>query len=231
MPRRHPRLAVSQILVWADDHHARTGAWPQQGSGAVLDAPGQTWAAISLALYRGSRGLPGGSSLARLLARTRGYRNRRQLPCLRIEDILRWADAHCARTGYWPRARSGRIPEAPGETWAAINAALAARTRGLTTGGSLARLLALYRGKRNVAALPVLSESQVLAWADAYHDRTGTWPKARSGPVDMDAPGEHWRTINGALRRGLRGLPGGDSLARLLVRYGRLPRLWLRAQA
>jgi hypothetical protein len=228
MPRRQPPLTVAQILGWADEHRTRTGTWPQQGSGPVTAAPGQTWAAVSLALYRGGRGLPGGSSLARLLAGTRGYRNRRQLPPLSAEDVLAWADAHRARTGHWPRARSGPIPEAPGETWAAINAALAARARGLTTGGSLARLLAQRRGKRNVAALPVLSESQVLAWADAFHARTGLWPKARSGPVERDAPGEHWRTINGALRRGLRGLPGGDSLARLLVRYGRLPKLWLR---
>jgi hypothetical protein len=231
MPRRGTPLSVARILAWADDHRRRTGAWPQQASGPVLAAPGQTWAAVSLALYRGSRGLPRGSSLARLLADARGYRNRRRLPPLDVRDVLDWADAHCARTGEWPRVRTGPIPEAPGETWAAVNAALATRSRGLTTGGSLARLLADRRGKRNVGALPVLSEAQVLAWADAFHARTGTWPKARSGPVDKEGPGEHWRTINGALRRGLRGLPGGDSLARLLVRHGRLAKLWLRERA
>jgi hypothetical protein len=40
------------------------------------------------------------------------------------------------------------------------------------------------------------------------------------------APGETWRGINQALGSGYRGLPGGDSLARLLVRHGRRAALW-----
>jgi hypothetical protein len=78
------------------------------------------------------------------------------------------------------------------------------------------------RGRR----LP-LTEEQVLAWADAYHARTGRWPTAASGPVE-GAPGEVWGHINAALYDGQRGLPGGDSLARLLNRRrargpGRVP--------
>jgi hypothetical protein len=34
-----------------------------------------------------------------------------------------------------------------------------------------------------------------------------------------DAPGEVWVNINGALKGGFRGLPGGDSLAKLLKRH------------
>jgi hypothetical protein len=41
-----------------------------------------------------SFGLPGGSSLARLLARERGVRNRCGLPPLTEAAILRWARAH-----------------------------------------------------------------------------------------------------------------------------------------
>jgi hypothetical protein len=41
-----------------------------------------------------------------------------------------------------------------------------------------------------------------------------------------EAPGLTWHAINLALYKGLRGLPGGDSLARLLVRHGRSPGLW-----
>ena len=54
------------------------------------------------ALYHGERGLPGGDSLAQLLARLRGVRNRSRLPRYRITDILRWADSHFARTGRAP---------------------------------------------------------------------------------------------------------------------------------
>jgi hypothetical protein len=74
---------------------------------------------------------------------------------------------------------------------------------------------------------PPLTVEQILAWADAHHARTGRWPHAGSGPVE-GAPGEVWGNVNAALYDGHRGLPGGDSLARLLDRRrargpGRVP--------
>jgi hypothetical protein len=55
----------------------------------------------------------------------------------------------------------------------------------------------------------------ILSWADRHRRRWGEWPTARSGPVDV-APRETWSALNAALRLGLRGLPGGDTLAHLL---------------
>jgi hypothetical protein len=144
---------------------------------------------------------------------------------LSVEQILGWADAHHERTGRWPSSRSGPIPEAPGESWSIVATALANGSRGLPAGQSLPELLADHRGHRNKAALPRLSDKLILAWADAHHRHTGTWPRSSSGAV-IDAPGEHWRSIESALRRGWRGLPGGDSLARLLARHGRMSGLW-----
>ena len=93
-------LAIEQILAWADAHHAATGAWPHRDSGVVRDAPfAITWSTVHAALHKGSRGLPGGSTLARLLAEHRGVPNRRVAPPLTIEQILAWADAHRAATG------------------------------------------------------------------------------------------------------------------------------------
>jgi hypothetical protein len=66
-----------------------------------------------------------------------------------------------------------------------------------------------------------LTVAQILAWADTHHARTGTWPTPKSGLV-ADAPGENWATLNAALWTGARGLPGGDSLSRLLRRAGRI---------
>jgi hypothetical protein len=60
-------LTPRKILVWARGHRERTGKWPTCGSGPVLDVPGETWNGVNQALYLGLRGLPGGSSLARLL--------------------------------------------------------------------------------------------------------------------------------------------------------------------
>jgi hypothetical protein len=62
-----------------------------------------------------------------------------------------------------------------------------------------------------------LTVAQILAWADAHRERTGQWPSAKSGAV-ADAAGQTWAGANAALRQGLRGLTGGDSLARLLRR-------------
>jgi hypothetical protein len=167
------------------------------------------------ALRRGERGLPGGDSLAQLLARQRGVRNRSRLPRYRITDILRWADAHFARTGKWPLSDSGPIAEAPGETWNAVHLALSQGYRGLPGGSSLARLLLRRRGVGRAISLRPLTTGEILTWTDAYHERHGRWPSLNAGKVPEAAP-LTWVAIDLALRRGGHGLPGGSSLARLL---------------
>jgi hypothetical protein len=212
-----PDLTVAQILCWADAFQERTGNWPHRKSGDIEDAPHENWEAVDMALRRGSRGLPGRSSLPELLAVERGVRNRTNLPPLTRKQILAWADAHHTRTGDWPTRAVGTIPEVPDETWAAVDAALSQGSRGLRGGSSLARLLAQLRGRRNVQDLPPLSQKKILAWADAHHARTGQWPNLYLKEV-TDAPGERWNWIDNALRTGKRGLPGGLSLAQLLAR-------------
>jgi hypothetical protein len=71
-----PKLTVAQVLAWADAHRAHTGRWPTRMSGPVAFAPGETWGALDGALRQGCRALPGGDSLARLLARERGVGTR-----------------------------------------------------------------------------------------------------------------------------------------------------------
>jgi hypothetical protein len=223
--RRHGRLAargplsVFQILAWADAHRERTGHWPQVYSGPVLDGPrGEKWRNVDNALRYGLRGLPGHSSLAQLLAEWRGLRNTQDLASLTEGQILEWAEAHHRRTGSWPNADSGPIPECPGELWSSVNAALRDGGRGLGGASSLARLLAGRLGVRNRASIPQLTTAAILAWADAHFRRTGTWPRRRSGPV-KDAPSETWHAVELALNRGMRGLPGGSSLAQLLAEH------------
>jgi hypothetical protein len=74
---RLPKLTLRQILKWADAHRRRTGRWPSTQSGHVADAPGETWHSIQHALIVGRRGLPGGLTLAKTLARYRGKPNHR----------------------------------------------------------------------------------------------------------------------------------------------------------
>jgi hypothetical protein len=217
-PSALPPFTVPQILSWVDAYYRATGTWPSPHSGPIADAPGETWSAVQAALAIGVRGLAGGSSLPRLLAQHRGVRNPGDLPDLTEEQILAWADAHHQRLGTWPTARSGPVVAAPGETWGAIDVALNGGGRGLPGGFSLPRLLARDRGARNHLDLPALTEEQILAWADAHHQRTGQWPTKSSGPIGDDS-GTTWMGAHIALNKGRRGLPGGSSLARILERH------------
>lgn len=61
-----------------------------------------------------------------------------------------------------------------------------------------------------------LTEEQILAWADEHRKRTGKWPKSGSGIIAF-TNGERWKRVDNALERGVRGLPGGSSLAKFLA--------------
>ncbi len=138
-------LTEEQILTWARAYHARLGSYPTSGSGVIGGSGGETWSRIDQALRRGLRGLPGGSSLPRLL------REKMQaappepvspkLSRLTLKQILYWADMHFTRTGIWPRWSSGPVIDAPGELWRRIDCALIQGTRGLPGGSSLLQSL------------------------------------------------------------------------------------------
>lgn len=217
-----PPLTVEQVLAWADAFFADKGRWPNHLDGPIAGSRGETWGAVESALQRGRRALPGGLSLARLLERERGVRNRKYPPPLTEEQILGWAGEHHHRTGRWPNQNSGPVAAAPGECWEALNQDLIGGFRSLPGGDSLAKLLARRLGVRNRTNLPPLSEAQILQWADTHRARTGRWPNGRSGVVAEDSQ-ETWGAIDDALRKGRRRCPGGDSLLRLLTRHGRLP--------
>jgi hypothetical protein len=213
-----PRLSIKQILTWVDDHHRLRGTWPISESGSIHGTSGETWKAIDHALRLGMRGLPGGSSLSRLLAERRGVRNIQSLPGLSVEQIVAWADTHRRRTGTWPTSDAGPVTNARGETWSGVNAALQKGRRGFRGGSSLARLLAKERHVRNPKQPARLSVGRILQWADAYQRRHGTWPSRDSGPVaEMD--GETWAMIDRALAKQQRGLRHKSSLYRLLKKH------------
>jgi hypothetical protein len=135
-----PLLSIPKILAWADAHHRRTGRWPSAKIGLVHGGNGDTWLAVNSALRDGRRGLPGGYSLAKLLAERRGVRIPRHFPPLSLDRILKWAKKHRRATGEWPTKRSGLIPGTDGDTWSMIDRALHTGRRGLPRGLSLAQL-------------------------------------------------------------------------------------------
>jgi len=213
-PGNLPNLSVRQILAWADAHHRRTGVWPNEYSGPVVSAPGEKWWNISAALRDGGRGLPGGSSLPRLLERHRSARNRGHLLRLNVRKVLHWADAYRTRTGRWPTALSGPIAGSNGETWRGVNNSFIRGARGLPGGTTLAELLVRRRGYRNVANLPPLTVGQIRRWAARHFRQRGSWPLRKSGLIAGTT--ETWYGVDDALRRGYRGLPGGSSLSHAL---------------
>jgi len=223
--RNRPRLTVQQILAWADEYHARTGRWPHLNSGKVQGSPGDSWANIYEALHGARRGVPPGyGSLASLLEKYRGVRHIRHLPRYTTPQILAWADAHHRRHGRWPAWYSGPIPEAPGESWRKVEGALSKGRRGLPGRDSLSQLLMRYgrRPRRTWKIHPArhapLTISQILAWADEFHRRNDRWPATLSGPI-AGTRDETWTSVDNALRAGMRGLPGGSSVALLLEKH------------
>jgi hypothetical protein len=64
-------LTYTRILRWTEVHREETGSWPEADSGRVRHVRGETWARVDGALRQGRRGLPGYSSLRRLLAANR----------------------------------------------------------------------------------------------------------------------------------------------------------------
>lgn len=93
-------------------------------------------------------------------------------------------------------------------------------------GTTFFNLLAEHRGVRNVGNLPLLIIDQILSWTDAFRKRNGEWPICRC--IEQSIPGtdgERWFNIDQTLRKGLRGLPGGSSLAKLLAERCGVPNL------
>jgi hypothetical protein len=219
-PRKPQRpLKIEQILAWADAHHEAHCRWPTLLSGPIDGVPGETWSAVDTALIIGGRGLPGGTTLTRLLIKHRSAKAHVRPPRLTLEQVQAWADAHHAATGRWPTALSGAVPEAPAESWRNIAQAMYLGLRGLPRGASLAALRAQKTDlSTRTDDLPRLTRDQILAWADAHHEAHGHWPTRRSGPIPT-APGETWEQVAMALAGGKRGLRRGTSLAGLLATH------------
>src|SRR5262249_8361084 len=66
-PVRGEPLSDAQILGWARIFREAKGKWPSADSPPEHLPEGESWKRLDVSLRRGQRGLPGGSSLSRLL--------------------------------------------------------------------------------------------------------------------------------------------------------------------
>lgn len=207
-----PQLSIEEIKNCILMYKERTNEWPNEKSGSIPELPGETWAKVMSALHKGGRGLPGGSSLAKL-SQDLGKRNPKNLPKLTIEQISQWAEAHHKRTGEWPTKDSGSIPEVPGENWKAINYALKSKKsiRGLRGSTTLSLLLKEQLG----VGLFKFDISTIKKCILTHVERIGAYPDKHSGVV-FDLPGKTWGMIDSALRKGNIELADKSNLAKLI---------------
>jgi hypothetical protein len=212
-------LTVQGIHDLIRSHHTEKGEFPSKASGPIPQL-GMTWYAVNSCLYRGNRGLPGGSSLAREVEAVKQSldlpvpgRGRMSLEAVHAA-IARFRREHSR----WPTARDGDVADL-GTTWKAINHTLLGGNRGLPR-SSLARearkVAAADRLEFRKLCKPPLGLDAVRAAILTHQQRVGRFPSVNSGfCTELQAD---WRTINMALTQGLRCLPGGSSLAREVAR-------------
>jgi hypothetical protein len=218
--QKQPYITVEQILEAAVQFHSRTSKWPSQHTkeivpdGALKD---MTWQAIHTTLYKGTRGLPGGSSLPDELEKAGHKKNRSKQPDITVAQILEAAVNWHTRTKDWPSGDiKERIPDGALKdlTWVAIDSALYKGSRGLPGGSSLPDELEKAGHKKNLMKQPDITVEQILEAAVQFHARTGEWASARTKERISDGAlkGMAWKAINSALYKGNRGLPGETSL-------------------
>jgi hypothetical protein len=144
-------LTETTILNWCDEYFSAHGKYPGQGSEALESMDSETFNNINAALTSGHRGLPGGSSLAKLLRKNRNYQDNYSRPKLTLPKIIDMMVDHYQTFAKWPVSTDKEVVGHASEKWSAINAALHIGSRGLrTSGNSLAKLRprAIRRAKR-----------------------------------------------------------------------------------
>src|SRR5688572_15325045 len=178
------QITIADIIRFADRHHQMSGQWPISRDGPVFGEDGLTWEGINTCLRKGGRGLPGGTSLARVLAKHRPTVDRRRVrPDLTAKQVLEWVQSHQMRTGRWPHRESGKVREAPDVTWATIDRTLRRGGINLPGGSSLIKFLREQLGIWSSRGTRRLTEALILKWADEHYAATGKWPVVMSGPV------------------------------------------------
>lgn len=211
-------ITEDQIAARICEFYELTGEWPTHKSGVVSGTNGMdTWSSYNTCLSRGCRGLPEGSSLADLKERLFGVQNKSNKPPLSEEKIEELARIHQKETGSWPTRYSGSVcGGADGDTWVGYNTCLVIGCRGLSGGSTLSSLLEKRCGVRSHLNKPDLTYDGIVLLARTHLRITGSRPTKRSGHVMFGDPEDTWSGYDQSLRRGLRGLPGGTSLANLI---------------
>ena len=209
-----PLMPLDEILNYADLWFKEYKKWPKKGSGPVGEDTELTWNDVNNQCKRKEHN----SSLANLLLEKRQVRHHLAKKNLSIQLIISWAKHHYQETNSWPTYESGVVLAEPSENWGAIRSNLVAGGRGLPSGLSIEKVLTNELGIVGVRSGKNLTEELVIRLAKAHFELTEVYPHEKSTWI-LDGS-DSWAAISAALREGLRGLPGGTSLAQLLDKAG-----------
>ena len=136
------------ICGWIERFHVDMGYYPKGVSGSIpYSEDGITWHALDLALTLGWRGLPGNSSLSKLLGERFGIVNKTNTKQYTEKKIKQWIKRYIKDHGVFPIYESGLVEYAEPDGfipihWAAINTILRTGGRGLLGNKSLKKLMA-----------------------------------------------------------------------------------------
>ncbi|MBW2187231.1 MAG: hypothetical protein JRG71_12795 [Deltaproteobacteria bacterium] len=144
--------------------------------------------------------------------------NNRKVIRLDDEKIERLISEYHRINGEYPKRNSVEVPGHAKLTWAQIDSALINGSDGLKNGRSLAIVLEQKFGVVTFRNKPKFSEDEILMWADAYKQRYGDWPNRAVGIIEESLVEDTWQAVHSALNEGARGLPGKDTLTKLIER-------------
>ena len=216
-------LTISMIVEWIRKYIEKHGRKPTLKDGYIEFTKNETWSKIDTNLREGNRGLPGNSSLAKLIETEFGIRGYHNPLSLTKELIIDWIKQHFKKYDKKPTMSDGvvefAIDEYKGITWGTVNIHLWQGGRGLLGGSSLADLNAEILGTRNHKKLPTLTEEVICKWISQFNHKYGSYPTTKHGIIefsDDEYKGETWERIDVSLQEGNRGLPGKSSLGKLI---------------
>lgn len=198
-------LHIEDILKAAQQYFDATCRWPNCNDFEIIRTgvlEGETWGRIDKALRDGLRGLPGGSSLSKLLIEN-GIGN-----AMNANDVLEGAKLHHKTYGSWPSSSDTtpiKIGKLKGKNWKAIDTAFHRGYFELPTGTTLSQFLRSHGCHDD----NTLHAEDIIAAAKQHKQQTGKWPSCKDNAVIKEGAlkGEKWTTIHTALRDGYRELP------------------------
>jgi hypothetical protein len=210
-----PDFSEEKIVEWAKKYFLVHNKYPSIRTKPSDWLPeGETWIALDIALKRGTRGLPGGSSVAKLFEKYFGIRNKTNIPKISEQCIIDYMIVFKDKYGYFPHAHSKENEMLPsGESWHGFDKALRNARRGLTK-TTLASLKEKYFGIKNILTLTKLFEKQITKWVIEHYNKYGEYPSKKT-EINSLPNGECWRKLEADLAQGHRGLPGNNSLAKI----------------